>query len=481
MSLNVSPQAAAQELLRRRRATESLIGFTEFTLPHYVAATHHHVIGQKLDEVLLGEANRIAIFMPPRHGKSELASRRFPAYTLGKRTDWPIIAASYNSDLASDFGRSVRNIIADEDYRLLFPEIELAADNKAANRWATNKSGSYMSAGVGTAATGRGAKLLLIDDPVKDREEADSVVRKERVWDWYRSTAYTRLEPNGSIVLIQTRWSEDDLAGRIIDSAGPEEPWEIIEFPAIDDKGEALWPERYSVHDLERIKGTIGPREWSALYQQRPAPEEGAYFKREWFRTYARKPNRLRTYGASDYAVTPDGGDYTVHIVVGIDEHDNIFVLDLWRAQTESDIWVERLLDMIELYKPLMWAEEKDNIGKALSPIIAKRMNERRVYCMFERLPLIGDKAARARGIQARAAMGKVYLPEDAPWLADFMHELLVFDAGKHDDQVDAFGCIGRMLDKMIAGEAQTPVEPARDRWDRAFDREGEVDDWKVQ
>lgn len=457
-SLQLSPPEAATELLNRRKARNRLIPFTEYTLPRYHPAAHHRLIAERLEQVERGEIDRLLICMPPRHGKSELASRRFPAWFLGRNGQCSVIAASYNSDLASDFGREVRNIVGGPEYRALFG-ISMAQDSSAANRWHTSEGGAYVAAGVGTAVTGRGADVLLIDDPVKDREEADSELRRERVWQWYTSTAYTRLAPGGRIVLIQTRWHEDDLAGRILEHSGSE--WEVLDLPAIDERGEALWPERYSIDVLKRIKSNIGPREWSALYQQSPSPDEGAFFRRDWFQWYDELPKRLQVYGASDYAVTADGGDYTVHVVVGVDEHQDIYLLDLWRGQTDADVWIERFLDLCQLHKPLMWAEEKGQIVKSVGPFIEKRAQERKVYAAREQFSSVADKPTRARAIQARAAMGKVYLPRHKDWAQVLLNELLMFPAGKHDDQVDAFSLIGRMLDHMIgAGPAPAQREP---------------------
>jgi hypothetical protein len=282
------------------------------------------------------------IFMPPRHGKSELASRRFPAWYLGRNPQRQIIAASYNSDLASDFGREVRDIVGSQEYAALF-DARLRDDSRAADRWHTDMGGAYVAAGVGTAVTGRGAHVLLIDDPLKDREEADSEIRRQRVWDWFTSTAYTRLMPGGAIVVIQTRWHEDDLAGRLLaQQAAGIDKWEVLDLPALDGNEKALWPEWYDEKALARIRAAIGVRDWSALYQQRPAPEEGDYFKSEWLKTYTKLPPKteMRVYGGSDYAVTADGGDYTVHAVVGVDPEGRMYLLDLWRKQASSDVWV---------------------------------------------------------------------------------------------------------------------------------------------
>lgn len=423
------------------------------------------------------------INMPPRHGKSELASRRFPAWFLGLNPEKSVIAASYNSDLATDFGRQVRNIVGSPEYGHLF-EATLAEDSRAANRWSTAQGGGYVAAGVGTAITGRGADILLIDDPLKDREEADSELQRQKIWDWYTSTAYTRLAPGGRIIVIQTRWHEDDLSGRLlVDEARGGDKWERLELPAINDAGEALWPEFYPLNVLERYRNVLPSRDWSALYQQRPTPDEGDYFKREWFRFYETLPSHLRIYGASDYAVTAKGGDYTVHIVAGIDPDDNLYVVDVWRSQAESHVWVEEYINLIHRWKPLKWAQESGQILKSLGPFIDKRMRERRIYCAQEQMSSVADKPTRSRSFQARAAMGKVYLPHSAPWVADFVSELLTFPAGKHDDQVDAIGLIGRMLDQMVSGRAPSKPDGPRDRWKDAFAKrtqESNAKSWKV-
>jgi len=466
------------ELLRRKRATESLIPFTEFTLPQYKPAAHHVLIAEKLEALERGEIDRLMINMPPRHGKSELASRRFPAWFLGRNPGKSVIAASYNSDLATDFGRQVRNIVAAPEYGRLF-DVALSDDSRAANRWNTADGGTYVAAGVGTAITGRGADILLIDDPLKDREEADSEVQRQKIWDWYTSTAYTRLAPGGRVIVIQTRWHEDDLTGKLLEEQGRGgDKWDILELPAIGRDGHALWPDFYPLSTLERIRSVLPTRDWAALYQQRPAPDEGAYYKRDWFRYYDDKPRHLRIYGASDYAVTEGDGDFTVHLVAGVDPDDNIYVLDVWRGQTASDTWISSWLDLARQYKPLMWLEEQGQIIKSIGPFLDKRMREERVYCRREQVSSAADKPTRSRSIQARTAMGKVYLPRKAPWLEAFTSELLVFPAGKHDDQVDAFGLIGRMLDEMVSASVPK-FEPRRATSDYRSTRE-EGESWRT-
>jgi len=434
------------EALRKQLARRRLLAFTEYTNEVYIPAGHHQRIAEKLEAVERGEIDRLMIFMPPRHGKSELASKRFPAWCLGRNPKRQIIAASYNSDLASDFGRNVRNIVASPEFGQVFTGISLAPDSQAANRMNTNRGGTYVAAGVGTAVTGRGADIALIDDPFKDREEADSERRRDLVWDWYRSTLYTRLMPGGAIVLIQTRWHEDDLAGRLLEHEGRIEDggqWTVLDLPAIDKAGDALWPEWYDVPALTRIKDTIGAREWSALYQQQPQPDEGTYFQREWLQEWTELP-AVNFYGTSDYAVTDGGGDYTVHRVWGVDQHGTIYRVAGWRGQSTSDVWIEEKLNLIQRWKPLAWFGEAGVIQKAIEPMLRRRMIERKVYCRLEWISSISDKPTRARGFQARAAMGKVRFEPGAD-----VSEYLMFPAGKHDDDVDTASLIGRALDDM--------------------------------
>lgn len=440
--------------IQAEKARRGLIGFTSYTNPGYQPARHHHRIAEKLEAVERGEIDRLMIFMPPRHGKSELASRKFPARYLGIHPHRQIIAASYNSDLATDFGRDVRNLVASAEYGEVFPDVNLRYDSKAADRMNTNHGGVYIAAGVGTATTGRGAHLGIIDDPFKDRQDADSEKQRELVWNWYRSTFFTRLMPGGAIVLIQTRWHEDDLAGRLLEQDGRIEDggeWDVLELPAIS-KGEALWPEWYGVEALERIKRTIGPREWSALYMQSPQPDEGTYFQRHWLKSWSERPKNLRIYGTSDYAVTDGAGDFTVHRIWGVCPKGGLYRLDGWRGQTSADVWIESKLDLIAKWQPFAWFGEGGVIQKAIEPMLLRRMRERDLRCRLEWLPSISDKPSRARGFQARAAMGEVWFEPEAD-----LGEFLVFPAGKRDDDVDTASLMGRALD--MAHPAIVPPE----------------------
>lgn len=448
-------------------ANYSLGSYIGLQYPRYVFGAHHKAIIRALTRVERGECKRLIISMPPRHGKSMLVSEFFPAWYLGRNPSKSIITSSYGAELAEDFGRKVRNQLLGPEWQATFPLSHLDPFSKSSSRFNLMEGGAYYAVGVGGATTGRGAHVFLIDDPVKDREQAESETIRRKVKDWYRSTAYTRLMENGAVIIVMTRWHEDDLAGWCLDEQ-EHEGWELLSLPAIAEdndalgraKGEALWPERYPVERLEDIRQTVGPREWIALYQQRPAPDEGAYFKRDWIKTYESLPPHLNYYGASDYAVTADGGDYTVHVVFGVDTQDNIYLVDLWRGQTDALEWVEAWLQLVKLYRPQIWAEEAGVILKSLDPIIRKRVDEERLYCTYrQQFSSATDKPTRARSLQARMQMGKVYFPSNrVPWVADLMAEMLTFPAGKHDDQVDALALCSRLLAHM-----QQAREPKRE------------------
>lgn len=439
-----------------------LLSYIAFQWPGYRAGAHHRLIARKLEAVERGDIKRLVIEVPPRHGKSMEVSEYFPAWYLGRNPDRYVIAASYAQELSDDFGRKVRNQLIDPAYQSIFPGVALKTDSKAASRFSVTNAGgpdgSYFAVGVGGPVTGRGAHLLLIDDPIKNREDADSETIRKKLKDWYTSTAYTRLMPNGAIIVIQTRWHEDDLIGWLLAEHAHEE-WDVVHLPAIAEEndalgreiGEALWPEQYPIERLEEIRRTVGPRDWSALYQQRPAPEEGGFFKREWLHLVDQTPAReaMHIYGGSDYAVTADGGDYTVHVVIGQDSEHRLWLLDLWRQQESSDVWVEAFCDLVRKWRPLGWAEETGQIKSGVGPFLVKRMIERKAFVERVTFPTRGDKAVRAQSIRGRIAMQGLHIPRDAPWVADLISEMMSFPVGVHDDQCDALGLVGQVLDKM--------------------------------
>ena len=398
---------------------------------------------------------------------------------LGMQPAQTIISASYNVTKADEFGGEVRDIVRSAEYRALFPEITLKEDTQAKGFWRTDQGGYYIAAGVGTAITGRGTigPIVLIDDPLKDRAEADSQVRRETVKSWYSSSILSRLPR--AIIVIQTRWHEDDLSGWLLEQqAKGGDRWEVLTLPAIDEEGKALWPEYYPIEALQRIKASSIPRDWSALFQQSPTPDEGDFFHRAWFQRFKpdQKPARLAIFGTSDYAVSDGKGDWTVHRVWGIDEHGHIWLLAGWRGQATSDVWIDRLLDLVRDHRPFAWFGESGVIQKAIEPYLLRRSQERRVYCRWEWIPSITDKAARARGFQARAAMKMVHVPEGPDGDA-WIDEMIRFPAGKHDDEVDAAGLIGRALDEAHPATRSAPIEKPKPN-DYGFGRKSGGGDW---
>ncbi len=492
MTLQLSRQEAASELLRRRRIRGSLEALAVEC--GFVPAAHHQLVIEALERIERTPNGRLGIFLPPGSAKSTFASVLFPASYLARNPDKHVLAASHTVELAEKFGRRVRNLISEYGLTL---GLQIAGDNQAAGRWALSTGGEYYAAGVGVGIAGFRADLVVIDDPIRSREDADSERVRNRIWDWYLTDLRTRLKPGGRIVLIQTRWHEDDLAGRIaaeMERGG--EQWELLSIPAESDgagdplgrpAGGFLWgDDDYGYADRLRAEKEIlcraDPRTWSALYQQRPAPESGDFFKAEWLRTVPNLPpvETMRIYGASDYAVTSNGGDYTVHAVLGMASDGRLFLLDIWRGQASSDQWVEAFCDLAAKWRPLEWAEETGQIKSGVGPFLERRMRERRVYVGRQQFPTRGDKAQRAQSIRAFMALNGLHVLGSAPFLADLRAELMAFPAGKHDDQVDALGLVGQLLDRVQVGVATLRQhQPKRDRYD-SDDGDGRTESWKV-
>jgi len=453
-------EAAKAELARRH-----LLDFARYTNPTYETARHHRLIADKLEALERGDIDRLMIFMPPRHGKSELASVRFPAWYLGRNPTHQIITASYAHKLAAKFGRQVRNIIATREYQQVFPGIGLSGDSQAKDLFNTNHGGAYLATGVDGSVTGSGGHIVSIDDPVKGRQEADSETVQETAWDWYRGDLYTRLMPGAKIVLTQTRWNDADLAGRILESEGNVEDggqWHVLELPAINAQGEALWPEWYDVESLNRIKAAVGPREFSALYQQQPQPDTGTFFHRDWMQHWDQRPPALNIYGTSDYAVTEDGGDYTVFNIWGIDTKGDLYRLKQWKGQSTPDKWIDEQCAMTREWKPIAWFGEAGVIQKAIEPMLRRRMMETGSMARLEWLTSVVDKPTRARSFQSYAAMMRVWFEPQA----DF-GEFLRFPAGKNDDEVDCASMMGRVIDMAHPAivKTQTVAKSPKDRY----------------
>lgn len=450
-----------QELARRH-----LDDFAALMLEPMKAARHHSYVNERLEALERGDITRLMIFMPPGYAKSTYASQLFPAWYLGRHPKDMLIFASHTHELASSWGRKARNLFRLPEWPF---ETPLSSEKQGEHEWFTEQGGGYYAVGVGGSVTGRRADLGIIDDPIRSREDADSETIRDKVWDWWKADFRSRLKPNGRVGLIQTRWHEDDLAGRLLPEnwhghgkvvSTEGEEWEVINLPALAEindplgrnVGEPLWPEWFPLDQVLVEKAAQTERNWSALWQQRPSPEEGDYFRREWFRYYTEepKPESLRLYGASDYAITAEGGDWTVHGMGGIDKNDDLYLLDWWRGQVDAAQAVDSWAHMTAKWRPVQWGEDKAQIEKALGPFIDKRQKELNVYVHREKLPTHGqDKAMRAQAIRGRISQGKVFFPAHAPWVGDLISELLHFPTGKHDDQVDVLSLFGRMLGTM--------------------------------
>lgn len=482
-------------MLRRRRARRSLLEFANaievpgrpvgdddeswiFQPIETTIAPHHALIMRSAERVITTKHGRGMYLLPPGSGKSTYCSVVPPAYAMGKWPGTRLILASYGSDLARKHGRRTRQIVRSAKYAGIF-DAHISIDSSAADEWALSNGSEYMAGGILSGMTGNRANGLVIDDPVKGRDEADSQIVRKRTREAYEDDLKTRLVPGGWIILIQTRWNEDDLAGGILPEGWNGESglircrdgmdWEVLCIPAQSDRaddplgrktGEYLWPEWFDEKHWQQFKANA--RTWSALYQQKPAPETGSYWKVDWLKPYTEAPalETLAVYGGSDYAVTSDGGDYTVHMVVGIDPEERPWLLDLWRGQTSSDVWVERWCDMVLRWKPMGWAEEAGQIKSGVGPFRDKRAIEREAYVATEQFPTRGDKGVRAQSMRGRIAMHGLYVPINAPWYPEFKSELMSFPAGKQDDQHDALGIIGQLLDHMSAGSPKQKPPP---------------------
>lgn len=428
-----------------------------------------------------GKISRLLGLFPPGSGKSIYSSVVFPTHFLGRFRKSMVILASYGSDLPKKFGRRARSIVKQPLYKRIFGA-ELSTESASVDEWVLTNTSEFMAKGILSGITGNRADGIVWDDLIKGRQDADSKQIRDTTWDAYNDDLLTRRKPTAWEVGITTRWHEDDVAGRILPinyngesgwiKGKDGNDWYVVCLPAICEHegdilgrkiGERLWPEWFTEKHFDSFKHNN--RTWSALFQQRPAPETGDFFQADWLKPYGDgtknptpKRDQMHIYGASDYATTDEGGNFTVHIVVGVVRvvednvpKDNVYILDLWRARCSSDKWVESFCDLVAYWKPLGWAEETGQIRAGVGPFLTKRLMERRLFIARTQFPARGDKQIRAQSIRGRAAMGCLYVPHNASWFPEFKRELLNFPAGKTDDQVDSIGLIGQVLDKMIA------------------------------
>lgn len=476
-------EAAKQELARRQLAKEHLLPFVLRFNESYLPGWVHKDICEKLEwfsaAVAAKQSPRLMISMPPRSGKSELASRMFPAWHLGRYPSHEFIACSYGSDLANGFSRKVRDVVKDAAYQAVFPGTQINKDNQSVESWSTTANGNYAAAGVGGPITGKGAMILCIDDPIKNQEDAESATKREAVWDWYTSTAYTRLAPGGGVLVMMTRWHDDDLSGRLLRkmAEGDGDEWVVVEYPAqaVHDElfrktGEALHPERYDNDALERIKRTVGPRVWNALYQQNPTPEEGEYFNKSMFQWYGPQDipdySELNFYTAWDFAIgEKEQNDYSVGITVGVDQFDRTFVVDIQRGRWGTLELVDKVLEVYKTWRPAITGLERGHIEMTLRPFLDKRIREERLTSFYieELKPGTRDKIARARSIQGRMQQGLVFFRKHCNVTMQLVAEMMRFPNGVNDDGVDAMAWVGQMLSLLVRPREKKP--PPKKSW----------------
>jgi len=450
-------------------------------------AAHHEILLDALQEIADGDLKRLIVIMAPGCAKSTYCSVVFPAWLMAVYPRTQVILASYGDDLARKHGKRARQLVRSPGYQSLF-NTPIVQGSNAVDEWAIVNLSEYMAGGLTTGLTGNRADIGICDDPIKGRDAAESETIREKTKDTLRDDFESRIKPvpvdgskgpRGARVYITTRWHMDDPVGAILPAkwAGESgdiecrdgEVWRVICIPAQADRlddplgrkiGEYIWPEWFPESHWRPFKRNA--RTWNSLYQGKPTPAEGDYFKAHWIHKVEKLPPRetLRIYGASDYAVTADGGDYTVHVVVGVDPDDRMYLLALWREQTTSKQWVETFCDLVIDHKPIAWAEETGQIKSGVGPFLLERMRKRRALVVREQFPTRGDKAIRAQSIRGRMEIDGLYVLADAAFLPELEAELLTFPAGVHDDQVDALGLVGQQLDKMKVGR---PIEQLPD------------------
>jgi predicted phage terminase large subunit-like protein len=492
-------EMAARTLCRR-----NLLQFIRRFRPKYEAGWVHRDICRRLEQFMRdveqGKEPRLLLMMPVRMGKSEIASRHFAPFLLGHHPEWEIIAASGAQSLATSFSRYIRDLLRNDAYQSLFPRTKLDPQGQAVENWNTTLGGGYLAAGTGTMITGRGAHVLIIDDPVKDAEAADSQLIRDNVWEWYISTALSRLAPGGGVLGILTWWNEDDWAGRVQQLSEMEggDTFEIVKYPAINDIGDeyildepsrpivqlrpgtpvpegalltrkhmsALHPERYTLESLLRRKATyyaLGQqRWWAALYQQNPTPEEGAYFTKAMFHFYSARAmkHERSTYQAWDFAITEKAqADYTVGVTVDQDAEDTLYVADVTKFRSgDSFIIADAVLDYWELHGSCaLIGFEDSQIWRSIEAVFKKRCMERGLYPSYEIMKPFTDKMVRAQPLRGRMQSGKLKFNNRAAWWDETSAEMLRFPAGKHDDVIDALSWAVRLILTKSAPRLATP------------------------
>jgi predicted phage terminase large subunit-like protein len=436
-----------EQMLEKELAQNTFMGFVNRVWPEFIGGRHHKIMANAFERVVNGECKRLIINMPPRHTKSEFASYLLPAWFLGKYPNKKVIQSSNTGELAVGFGRKVRNLVDSESYKSIFPNLELQQDSKAAGRWNTSKGGDYFAIGVGGTVTGKGANLLIIDDPHSEQEAALAASNPDvfdKVTEWYTSGPRQRLQPGGAIVIVMTRWAQRDLTGQVLKAAAARggEQWEVIEFPAIMPSGKPLWPEFWELSELEALRQELPNAKWQAQYQQNPVGNESAIVKRDWWKWWETEnpPQCDYILQAWDTAFEKSQrADYSAGTTWGVFINDednstpNIILLNTYKKRVE---WVELKRDVLAEYRE--WEPDSVLIEKKATG--APLIYELRAMGIpvQEYTPSRGqDKIARLNSVSDIIASGKVWLPR-TQWAEELVDEVGSFPSGEHDDLVDS-------------------------------------------
>jgi len=436
-----------EKLKDRELCQDKFIKFVERVWPTFISGAHHKRMAEAFERVANGTCKRLIINMPPRHTKSEFASYLLPAWFLGKFPHKKVIQTSHTAELAVGFGRKVRNLVDSEVYNNIFPNLALQADSKAAGRWNTSKGGDYFAIGVGGAVTGKGADVLIIDDPHSEQEAAMAASNPEvydKVYEWYTSGPRQRLQPGGAIVIVMTRWAARDLTGQVIKSAAQRagEEWEVIEFPAILPSGRPLWPQFWSLEELTALREELPNSKWQAQYQQNPIGNESAIVKRDWWKWWDKDNPPICDYILQSWDTAfekTQRADYSAGTTWGIFncEEDNfapnIILLNTYKKRVEFPELKRDVLREYKEYEPDSLIVEKKASG---APLIydLRAMG----IPVQEYTPGKGqDKIARLNSVSDIIASGKVWVPQTR-WAEELVDEVAAFPSGEHDDLVDA-------------------------------------------
>ena len=437
--------AELEEVENKSASKDDFISFVRLMWPSFISGAHHKKMADAFERVARGELKRLIINMPPRHTKSEFASFLLPAWFLGKYPEKKVIQTAHTAELAVGFGRKVRNLIQSDDFQKVFSGITLSSDSKAAGRWNTNKRGDYFAIGVGGAVTGKGADLLIIDDPHSEQDAQQGQFNADvydRVYEWYTSGPRQRLQPGGAIIVVMTRWSKRDLTGQILQSTSDRkgmDDWEVIEFPAIMPSGKPLWPEFWSQEELDALKAELPVSKWSAQYQQDPTAEEGALIKREWWQEWDsdRPPQCEAIIQSWDTAfLKTQRSDYSACTTWGVFYYEgqpNIILLDAFKEKLEFPDLKRAAYDKYMEFEPDQMIVEKKASG---APLIFELRSMGIPVTEFT--PSRGqDKIARVNAITDLFASGSIWYPPTR-WAEEVIEECASFPSGDHDDLVDS-------------------------------------------